>query len=179
MRAAGSDCVRRAVSRQIQAIFADYTPLNEPLSLDEAYLDVSQNLRALPSAWLTAKEIRGRIFAETGLTASAGVSYNKVLAKLAQRLGVLSRHARRHGVAGVPRATAASSACRSCRLRLSCSRCQLRFRSLFSRRTTCASSSSIRAAAAFAARPNSRLLVRSTALRLWAWPRHPGFVPSV
>ena len=75
--------VYRAVSRQIHAIFADYTPLIEPLSLDEAYLDVTENLRRLPSAWATAKEIRRRIFDETGLTASAGISYNKFLAKLA------------------------------------------------------------------------------------------------
>jgi DNA polymerase-4 len=75
--------VYRAVSRQIHAIFADYTPLIEPLSLDEAYLDVSENLRGLPTAWATAKDIRGRILAETGLTASAGISYNKFLAKLA------------------------------------------------------------------------------------------------
>jgi DNA polymerase IV len=73
----------QAVSHQIHAIFADYTPLIEPLSLDEAYLDVTANLRGLPSAWLTAKEIRRRIFEETGLTASAGISYNKFLAKLA------------------------------------------------------------------------------------------------
>jgi DNA polymerase IV len=75
--------VYRAVSRQIHAIFADYTVLIEPLSLDEAYLDVSENLRALPTAWATAKEIRRRILAGTGLTASAGISYNKFLAKLA------------------------------------------------------------------------------------------------
>src|SRR5690606_3431990 len=54
-----------------------------PLSLDEAYLDVTENLRGLPTAWATAKEIRARILAETGLTASAGISYNKFLAKLA------------------------------------------------------------------------------------------------
>ena len=75
--------VYRAVSRQIQAIFADFTPLVEPLSLDEAYLDVSENIRGLPSASATALEIRARILDETGLTASAGVSYNKFLAKLA------------------------------------------------------------------------------------------------
>lgn len=75
--------VYRAVSRQIHAIFADYTALIEPLSLDEAYLDVTANLRGLPTAWATAKEIRRRIFEETGLTASAGISYNKFLAKLA------------------------------------------------------------------------------------------------
>src|SRR3984957_10384812 len=54
------------VSQQIRAIFADYTPLVEPLSLDEAYLDVSGNLRGLPSASATASEIRARIFSETG-----------------------------------------------------------------------------------------------------------------
>jgi DNA polymerase-4 len=75
--------VYRAVSQQIRAIFADYTPLVEPLSLDEAYLDVTANSRGIPTAWATAKEIRGRILEETGLTASAGVSYNKFLAKLA------------------------------------------------------------------------------------------------
>ena len=75
--------VYRAVSNQIRAIFTDYSHLVEPLSLDEAYLDVTQNLRELPSASATAAEIRARIFAETGLTASAGVSFNKFLAKLA------------------------------------------------------------------------------------------------
>ena len=75
--------VYRAVSRQIRAIFLDYTPLVEPLSLDEAYLDVTANLKGLPSATATAQEIRDRIRAETGLTASAGISYNKLLAKLA------------------------------------------------------------------------------------------------
>jgi DNA polymerase-4 len=75
--------VYRAVSRQIHGIFADYTPLIQPLSLDEAYLDVTGNLRGLPTAWATAKEIRARILEETGLTASAGISYNKFLAKLA------------------------------------------------------------------------------------------------
>src|SRR5271157_5252696 len=75
--------VYRAVSRQIQAIFAEYTALIEPLSLDEAYLDVTENRRGLPSASATAKEIRARILQETRLTASAGVSYNKFLAKLA------------------------------------------------------------------------------------------------
>jgi DNA polymerase IV len=75
--------VYRAVSRQIHAIFADYTALIEPLSLDEAYLDVTANRRELPTASATAREIRSRILQETGLTASAGVSYNKFLAKLA------------------------------------------------------------------------------------------------
>jgi DNA polymerase-4 len=75
--------VYRAVSQQIQRIFADYTSLIQPLSLDEAYLDVTDNLRGIPTAWATAKEIRGRILSEVGLTASAGISYNKFLAKLA------------------------------------------------------------------------------------------------
>jgi DNA polymerase IV len=75
--------IYRAVSRQIRSIFADYTLLIEPLSLDEAYLDVTENLRAIPTASGTAAEIRARIFDETGLTASAGISYNKFLAKLA------------------------------------------------------------------------------------------------
>jgi len=75
--------VYRAVSKQIHAIFADYTHLIQPLSLDEAYLDVTEDRRGLFTAWATAKDIRARILAETGLTASAGVSYNKFLAKLA------------------------------------------------------------------------------------------------
>jgi DNA polymerase IV len=75
--------VYRAVSQQIHAIFADYTDLIEPLSLDEAYLDVTGNRRGLSSATETAEAIRARILEETGLTASAGISYNKFLAKLA------------------------------------------------------------------------------------------------
>lgn len=75
--------VYKTVSRQIRDIFAEYTPLIEPLSLDEAYLDVTDNLKAIPSATIIAQEIRARIRAETGLTASAGVSYNKFLAKIA------------------------------------------------------------------------------------------------
>ena len=75
--------VYRAVSRQVHAVFAEFTDLVEPLALDEAYLDVTANKADLPTAWLTAKAIRARIHEETGLTASAGVSYNKFLAKLA------------------------------------------------------------------------------------------------
>ena len=75
--------VYRAISRQVHAIFADYTALIEPRALDEAYLDVTENRRGLPTASATAKEIRARILEETKLTASAGVSYNKFLAKLA------------------------------------------------------------------------------------------------
>ena len=75
--------VYRAVSRQVHAVFAEFNDLIEPLALDEAYLDVTANRAGLPSAWATAKAIRARILEETGLTASAGVSYNKFLAKLA------------------------------------------------------------------------------------------------
>jgi DNA polymerase IV len=75
--------VYREVSLQIRAIFAEYTPIIEPLSLDEAYLDVTENLQGIASATKIAEEIRQRIWAETQLTASAGVSYNKFLAKLA------------------------------------------------------------------------------------------------
>jgi DNA polymerase-4 len=75
--------VYRAISQQIRAIFADYAELIEPLSLDEAYLDVTVDRHALGSARAIAQEIRRRIREETGLTASAGVSYNKFIAKLA------------------------------------------------------------------------------------------------
>src|SRR5215470_855763 len=75
--------VYKAVSLQIRAIFAQYTPVIEPLSLDEAYLDVTENLKGIVSATWIAEEIRARVRAETELTASAGVSYNKFLAKLA------------------------------------------------------------------------------------------------
>ena len=73
----------REVSRQIRAIFRDFTPYVEPLSLDEAYLDVSDDPRGIGSATRIAQLIRTRITEETRLTASAGVSYNKFLAKLA------------------------------------------------------------------------------------------------
>ncbi len=73
----------KEASRQIREIFLDYTPLVEPLSLDEAYLDVTTNLKNIPLASDIAREIRARILEVTGLTASAGVSYNKFLAKLA------------------------------------------------------------------------------------------------
>src|SRR5499427_2875401 len=73
----------KAVSPEIREIFARYTPLIEPLSLDEAYLDVTENLKGILSATRIAEEIRTQIRAETELTASAGVSYNKFLAKLA------------------------------------------------------------------------------------------------
>ncbi|GIJ94844.1 DNA polymerase IV [Capnocytophaga stomatis] len=73
----------REVSMQIRSIFYEYTDLVEPLSLDEAYLDVTQNKKNNPSATLIAKEIRQRIFETTGLTASAGISVNKFIAKIA------------------------------------------------------------------------------------------------
>lgn len=75
--------VYKAVSEQIRSIFFEYTDLVEPLSLDEAYLDVTYAKKGKPSATLIAREIKSRIFAETGLTASAGVSFNKFLAKVA------------------------------------------------------------------------------------------------
>ncbi len=75
--------VYKEVSNQIRAIFEDYTPHVEPLSLDEAYLDVTADIRGIGSATRIAELIRARIKAETGLTASAGVSYNKFIAKLA------------------------------------------------------------------------------------------------
>jgi DNA polymerase-4 len=75
--------VYRAVSQQIREIFAEYTPLIEPLSLDEAYLDVTENLKGMEIATEIAEEIRAKIKAATSLTASAGVSYNKFLAKMA------------------------------------------------------------------------------------------------
>jgi DNA polymerase-4 len=73
----------KAISLQIRKIFAEYTPCIEPLSLDEAYLDVTENLKGISLATQIAEEIHARVRAETELTASAGVSYNKFLAKLA------------------------------------------------------------------------------------------------
>jgi DNA polymerase IV len=75
--------VYEAISQQIRAIFAEYTPIIEPLSLDEAYLDVTENLQGIPLARDIALAIRAKIKAETDLNASAGISYNKFLAKLA------------------------------------------------------------------------------------------------
>ena len=75
--------VYKAISRQIREIFAEHTPIIEPLSLDEAYLDVTENLQGIPLARDIALRIREKIKAETGLNASAGISYNKFLAKLA------------------------------------------------------------------------------------------------
>lgn len=73
----------REISKKIREIFYEYTDLVEPLSLDEAYLDVTHNKKGNPSATLIAQEIRKRIFEEVGLTASAGISVNKFVAKIA------------------------------------------------------------------------------------------------
>jgi len=73
----------KEISQKIRAIFYDYTELVEPLSLDEAYLDVTTNKKGNPSATLIAQEIRRRILDELGLTASAGISINKFIAKVA------------------------------------------------------------------------------------------------
>jgi DNA polymerase-4 len=73
----------KEISSKIHTIFREYTDMVEPLSLDEAYLDVTQNKKGNPSASLLAEEIRLRIFNEVGLTASAGISVNKFVAKIA------------------------------------------------------------------------------------------------
>jgi DNA polymerase-4 len=73
----------KEISEQIRSIFHDYTELVEPLSLDEAFLDVTENKIGHPSATLLAEEIRYRIYHEVGLTASAGISVNKFTAKIA------------------------------------------------------------------------------------------------
>ncbi|MDR9776018.1 DNA polymerase IV [Rhizobium hidalgonense] len=78
--------VYKLVSQQIREIFAEYTSMIEPLSLDEAYLDVTQNLKGMEIATDIATEIRARIKQVTGLNASAGISYNKFLAKMASDL---------------------------------------------------------------------------------------------
>src|SRR6202045_2856458 len=74
--------VYMAVSQQIREIFAEHTPIIEPLSLDEAYLDVTENIQGIPLARDVALAIRAKIKEVTGLNASAGISYNKFLAKL-------------------------------------------------------------------------------------------------
>lgn len=73
-------------SKQVMSIFTEYTDIIEPLSLDEAFLDVTENKKNMPSATIIALEIKKRIFEVTGLTASAGVSYNKFLAKTASEI---------------------------------------------------------------------------------------------
>src|SRR5215213_7167905 len=88
--------VYRAVSNQVRDIFAAYTDLVEPLSLDEAYLDVTEDRLGFGTARAIAEDIRRRIRAETGLTASAGVSYCKFIAKLA------SDHKKPDGLCVIP-----------------------------------------------------------------------------
>lgn len=78
--------VYRRISAEIRTIFAEYTDLIEPLSLDEAYLDVTRNKQDIPTATTIAQIIRRQIRTTTGLSASAGISYNKFLAKLASDL---------------------------------------------------------------------------------------------
>jgi len=73
----------KEISKKIRSIFHDYTDLVEPLSLDEAYLDVTENKKGNPSASMIAQEIRQRIYDELKLRASAGISYNKFIAKIA------------------------------------------------------------------------------------------------
>ena len=73
----------REISQQIRSIFFEYTDLVEPLSLDEAYLDVTENKMGNPSATMIAREIRAKIKEKTGLNASAGISINKFIAKVA------------------------------------------------------------------------------------------------
>jgi DNA polymerase-4 len=92
--------VYRADSQQIMAIFRRHTPLVEPLSLDEAYLDVTKAVRDLAEAAQLAGEIKGQIWEQTGLTASAGVSFCKFLAKLAS-----ARH-KPDGLTVIPKAAA-------------------------------------------------------------------------
>jgi DNA polymerase IV len=75
--------VYKEISQHIRSIFAEHTDIIEPLSLDEAYLDVTDNIQGIPIATELASLIRTKILSETGLTASAGISYNKFLAKLA------------------------------------------------------------------------------------------------
>ena len=75
--------IYKAISRQIREILAEHTAIIEPLSLDEAYLDVTENLQGIPLARDIALQIRAKIKSETGLNASAGIFYNKFLAKLA------------------------------------------------------------------------------------------------
>ena len=79
----GSHEKYKSVSEQVHSIFSDYTDIIEPLSIDEAFLDVTNNKKGMPLATDVAQEIRRRIREELQLTASAGVSYNKFLAKIA------------------------------------------------------------------------------------------------
>jgi len=92
----------REVSQQVQSIFKDYTDLIQPLSLDEAWLDVSRNKTDNPSATWIAREIKERVNKTTSLTCSAGVSYNKMLAKIA------SDHQKPNGLTTIPPSEARS-----------------------------------------------------------------------
>lgn len=89
----------KEVSQQIHQIFHEYTDLVEPISLDEAFLDVTENKHNIPLAVDVAKEIKQKIFSKTGLTASAGISYNKLLAKIASDMrkpdGIFTVHPER------------------------------------------------------------------------------------
>jgi DNA polymerase-4 len=82
----------KEISKKIRAIFYDYTDLVEPLSLDEAYLDVTENKKGNPSASMIAKEIRQRIFEELNLNASAGISNSKFVAKIASDINNRKSH---------------------------------------------------------------------------------------
>jgi len=73
----------KKITEQVHEIFHEYTDIIEPLSLDEAYLDVTENKKGISSATIIAREIKKKIFKKTGITASAGVSYNKFIAKVA------------------------------------------------------------------------------------------------
>jgi hypothetical protein len=97
--------VYKEVSRHIRTIFAEHTEIIEPLSLDEAYLDVTENIQGIASATEIATMIRAKILTETGLTASAGISYNKFLAKLA------SDHRKPNGQFVIPGTTCSRSGC--------------------------------------------------------------------
>ena len=89
----------KEVSRQVHAVFHEYTDLVEPISLDEAFLDVTENKKGIELAVDIAKEIKQKIFERTSLTASAGVSYNKLLAKIASDMrkpnGIFTVHPER------------------------------------------------------------------------------------
>ena len=94
----------REISRQIRDIFMDYTDLVEPLSLDEAYLDVTHNKLDYPSATIIAYDIRRRIYQITGLTASAGISINKFVAKVVsgKKRELLKASGRNSKVSSIP-----------------------------------------------------------------------------
>ena len=98
----------KEISGQIRDIFSDYTDLIEPLSLDEAFLDVTENKKNVELAADIAKEIRARRTSETGLTASAGISINKFLAKVATEVNKPNGQKTIHPSQGAPCITAAT-----------------------------------------------------------------------